>query len=661
MHHKEIPFLRICVPLCAGIVTALYFNLRSDFLLIIIPFLLLLLLCSVFRRNKYTSDIFFGLFATTCFFISGYVLYNYEKKSLSDLPVKESVFSCVLDDYPENKPAYQLLTVRLKSIETENGAVSLKGSMLLYLRKDSTANPVMKPGDNLSVKCTPVRIDNRGNPYEFDYRFYMENNGIKYYSFINMELISGVKEPPRRTIRHYSLIIRNRIIELFRKSGVPEERIPLVSAITLGEKSMLDQEAKQTFVKAGIMHIMAVSGLHAVILSMFIYNLMFFMKGRLEIPRVAITLLFLWVFAFITGLTVSVLRATLMYSFIQGGKLMHRKPDGINSLLASAFILIILKPSVIFDAGFLLSYSAVLFILAFYNALYRKLEFSNRIADLIWQSAAVTIVAQLGTLPLTIMMFNRFPVYFILTNVIIVPVSSLVIIAGLIVPCLYPLSFLNPFPGLILGHLTGLTEYLTEKAAALPLSTIENIGMTLPQCMILFVLILVLTDFLPDRKKSILLPGSLILLFAIVTLFTNKQILSRNELIVYNTRLGISAGIRTGTIMDVYTTDTITDQSIIRHCAVLNLSMRKHNQIKSYAVINTGKKKILLYKTGKLPDNIDPDIIITDSFRSVSHILIKHPEKIVFTTASGPAPDNYGLDDSIIHLTRKSGACITPI
>jgi competence protein ComEC len=387
----------------------------------------------------------------------------------------------------------------------------------------------MEPGDKLVLKCIPARITNRGNPYEFDYMFYMENHGIKYYSFIDKNDISAISTPLHRKTRHFSLIIRNRIINLYRKSGVPEHSIPLVSAITLGEKSMLDAEAKQEFVKAGIMHIMAVSGLHAVILSIFIFNLMFFMKGKLEIPRVFLTLLFLWGFAFITGLTPSVLRATIMYSFLQGGKLIHRKPNNINSLLASAFILIIIKPSVIFDAGFLLSYSAVFFILAFYSKLYTKLEFSSRIADLIWQSAAVTIIAQLGTLPLTILMFNRFPVYFILTNIIIVPLSSLVIIAGLIVPVLYPLSFLNPIPGLVLGYLTDLTEYLTGRAASLPASTIENIGMTLPECIILFVLILILTDFLLGRKKSILFPLLIILVFLSAMLSRESWTLNKNQ------------------------------------------------------------------------------------------------------------------------------------
>ena len=117
----------------------------------------------------------------------------------------------------------------------------------------------------------------------------------------------------------------------------------MAAAITLGQKSMLDPEQKLNFIKAGVMHIMAVSGLHAVILSLFVFNLLFFMKGRFNILRIIVAILILWAFAFVTGLTPSVLRATLMFSFLQAGKLMKRPVNGVNSVLASAFFLIIAK------------------------------------------------------------------------------------------------------------------------------------------------------------------------------------------------------------------------------------------------------------------------------------------------------------------------------
>ena len=348
------------------------------------------------------------------------MLYTAEKARISDLAHEETIYKGILDDIPEEKEHTWKMAVRLTGISKNGCLQPVGGSLLLYHRKDADPCSFL-PGDELTIKCRTEPIISRGNPSEFDYRFYMENQGIRYLSFTESSDIISHNTPDRRKLKYSALIIREKILEMFLERGISEKRLGLVAAMTLGQKNLLDPEQKQYFIKAGVMHIMAVSGLHTVILSLFIFRMLFFLKGKLNIVRILITLLMLWIFAFITGLTPSVLRATLMYSFLQAGKAMKREVNPVNSILASAFILIMIRPSVIFDAGFLLSYSAVIFIICFYRDLYLKIIFTHRIPDLIWQSAAVTIIAQAGTLPLTIMLFNRFPVWFILSNIIIVP------------------------------------------------------------------------------------------------------------------------------------------------------------------------------------------------------------------------------------------------
>ena len=325
---------------------------------------------------------------------------------------------------------------------TDSGNIPLTGSLLIYIKKDTLVNSLL-PGDFIKIRCSANPVVNRGNPYEFDYRFYMENHGIKYFSYATAEDITGLVHPDHRKLKERALIIREKIIDMYEERGITGDRLALVAAITLGQKSMLDPEQKQIFIKAGVMHIMAVSGLHAVILSVFIFNLLFFMKGKFNILRILIAVLLLWSFAFVTGLTPSVIRAAIMFTFLQAGKLIRRDVNSLNSVLASAFILLIIHPSVLFDAGFLLSYSSVIFIICFYRDCYLKLRFKTWIADKIWQSAAVTILAQAGTLPLTIALFNRFPTWFILTNIVIVPLSSFLIIVGCLVPLTFPLKFIS--------------------------------------------------------------------------------------------------------------------------------------------------------------------------------------------------------------------------
>ena len=297
-----------------------------------------------------------------------------KRNSISSLEPRPTLFACTLSDYPVEKAKSYLLTVRLNARMNHDAAEPVNGSLLLYHAKDSVA-PDLLPGDLLIIKCTPLIIADRGNPYEFDYKFYMENQGIRYYAHTSRQGLISHVAPHHRKLIHKALILRERIIGMYEERGITGDRLALVAAITLGQKNMLDADQKSYFIKAGVMHIMAVSGLHTVILSLFVFNVLFFLKGRLNILRIVLTIVILWSFAFVTGLTPSVLRATLMFSFLQAGNLMKRPVNGINSVLASAFVLIIIRPSVIFDAGFQLSYSAVIYIIAFYRDLYQKLVF----------------------------------------------------------------------------------------------------------------------------------------------------------------------------------------------------------------------------------------------------------------------------------------------
>lgn len=611
MLHREIPFLRIGLPLCAGIVSGLCFSPGKVFYFVSL-LILILFFCSSLFFNRYLTNIIYGISLTMSLYLAGLLLYSEEKNRISILEPEETLFTGVLDNVPEEKENTFKLIFRLDMLAGSNGQIPAGGSMVLYHRKDHQISSFL-PGDRLIIKCTPLEIKSRGNPFEFDYRFYMENQGIRYYAFTDSSDIIKRYVPEKRKLTHSALIIREKIINMFRERGIKGERLALVAALTLGQKNMLDPEQKQYFIRAGVMHIMAVSGLHAMILSLFIFKLLFFLKGKLNIVRVVITIVILWAFAFITGLTPSVLRATLMFSFLQAGNIMKRPVNGINSVLASAFVLILIRPSVIFDAGFLLSYSAVIFIICFYRDLYMKITFRHWFPDLIWQSAAVTIIAQAGTLPLTIMLFNRFPTWFILSNIIIVPLSSLVVITGVLVPLTFPVQFLSQIIARILGSLTWLTEMLTERASSLPLSTIENIGISGVECIFLTITIFLFTRFLLSRKSvSVLYPLTALLLF--VAAGTVREIPTRRtgELIVYNTTDYTTVGIRTGRILNTFTDTILSDPYVSRHCAMLNLKEMRNVITGNICFIKAGKENVLItgYLTGSLIKRASPDIVI---------------------------------------------------
>jgi len=615
--------------------------------------------------RSYEDNQIYGCTLSFALLITGIFLYKNEKTRISTFKQEESVFICTLSDFPEEKEKSLRIVVQLSSIVRGKEALPAVGSVLLYNRKDKGWENA-RPGDQFVLSLTPLEIVNRGNPYEFDYKFYMENHGIKYYAFTDSSNILAHKSPESRKLVHRALILRERIINMYSERGITGDNLALVAAITMGQKRMLDPEQKQSFMRAGVMHIMAVSGLHAVILSMIVLNILFFLKGRFNLLRISLTLLVLWSFAFVTGLTPSVLRATLMFSFLQAGKLMKRPVNGINSVLASAFLLILLKPSVIFDAGFLLSYSAVIYIIVFYRKVYELIDNKNFISDRIWQLASVSLVAQAGTLPLTILYFNRFPVYFLLANIIIVPLSTLLIILGCLIPLSYSLTPVSFFLAELLNRLTALTENITVWISSLPGAVCDNIGINIPSAIIMTFTIFISGYYLLYRKSiSIHYPLISVLFLVLAGTLTEISARSTNELIVYNLSDRYAAGIRTGKLLNIYSDSIESGMEIARHKAMRRLDVKMNQTGRANYFCRAGESKIMIGSSinPDIAETICPDIVVISGAKPVFELnpeVCQSPSELVFTSArSGylkiAEKDFISRIDSV-HFVRESGA-----
>ena len=328
------------------------------------------------------------------------------------------------------------------------------------------------------------------------------------------------------------------------------------------------------FSRSGTMHIMAVSGLHVGMVSLGLSLMLFFLRGRLKVIRTIIIVAALWAFAFITGLTPSVLRATIMFTFLQAGTLLHRQTTAMNTLLASAFILTVLRPSVIFEAGFQLSYLAVAFIIAFYYPLYRLIRVRNRPVDYLWQMIAVSLVAQAGTLSLTIRLFNIFPLLFLVTNLIVIPLSFAVLALAFLLIVSSPLPPVSAFFALLLGKLSGAILKFTALTGSLPNGVIENIGMTAPETILLTITIsLLLASLLKVIKitlKPFLVAASMFLLCGIII---NAAESRKDTVIVYNIK-GKEMKVRQyGRRLLVTPADGPVPAEVRKHAATRNLKI----------------------------------------------------------------------------------------
>lgn len=205
---REIPFLRLVLPLCAGIVCGLFYT-PGDILFISAAVFLFLLFCISLFFNKSLSNKVFGVSLTLTFFFCGSFLYRMEKDNISVLETGEALYSGILCDFPEEKENTFSMVIRLYNRLESEKAMPVKGSILLYHRKGNDVS-LYHPGDRMIIRCAPVSITNRGNPYEFDYRFYMENHGIRYYAFTDSSDVTRHTSPEHRSFRHKALIIREK-------------------------------------------------------------------------------------------------------------------------------------------------------------------------------------------------------------------------------------------------------------------------------------------------------------------------------------------------------------------------------------------------------------------------------------------------------------------
>jgi competence protein ComEC len=245
----------------------------------------------------------------------------------------------------------------------------------------------------------------------------------------------------------------------------------------------------------------------------------------------------LWGFAFLTGMSPSVLRATIMFTFLQTGSHSNRQSSGMNSLLASAFILIAVHPGVIFEAGFQLSYLAVAFIIAFYNSLYRLIRLKNRILDYLWQMTAVSLVAQAGTIALSVRLFNIFPLLFLLTNTVVIPISFVVLAVAMLLLIVSPIPPVASLCAMILDRLAAFTLGFTGMISSMQHGVIMNIGMSVSETIMLTVMTALLLAALLRTAKITLTPALVAASLLIIcnTVKTAGEI-RQDRIITYNIR-----------------------------------------------------------------------------------------------------------------------------
>ena len=488
---EKCPLLMPAVSMMVGIII-------GDYLMAEIPLLPIFIGMVVVSVLLWRFEVLQSVAIVMCFFFLGWLLISWQKEnSKIAWPEEEVAYEAVVMSEPVEKPK----TMAVDILITGNGQ-----KLKCYLYKDDRSK-ALRIGDGLKVqsKINPNSDWHSGN---FNYRRYLEIHGFSGNTFVSswkwqkaQVSLSGISRLERSKL--FFLKLRSSILYRIRNYQ-SDDAYAVVAAMALGDKSALNKELKDVYSITGASHVLALSGLHLGI----IYTLLsLLVRGRRwQTASQLLIILSIWAFVFLVGLSTSVVRSAMMLSIYALMSLGHRDKMSVNTLAFSAIVLLIVNPLSLFDVGFQMSFMAVFAILILYplfeGVFSQEFLMSHRIVRWVWAMVAVSCAAQIGVAPLIAYYFGRFSTYFLLTNFVVIPATTLILYLSLLV-------FIVPSLAYLLLYVVGLLNSVLTKMAVLPGASIDGLTPTVLQVVMVYVIIAscyFLVLFLRKNTKGAYMP-----------------------------------------------------------------------------------------------------------------------------------------------------------
>ena len=628
---RSAPFIRLLIPLTAGIVLEQYGQLYIQ--LLFISGLMAIITLTAFRfisasanyRFRWLRGLSINLFVAC---IGSALMYfqNIEHNAnwIGKYADKAKLINVTLQEPLTAKANSYKALAKAESVLVNGQWVMVKGNILLYFKKDSIP-PALQYGSQIIIQKIVQPITNSGNPGGFDYKEYCAFQDIHYQVYLKPNEYTATGKLHTHFLNALLINSRNNVLSLFRKWVPGQIETGVAEALLIGYRDDLDKDLVRSYSNTGVVHIIAISGLH---LGM-IYGLMvLFLKPFRKLKwtrwlKPLIILMVIWGFTLLAGAVPSILRSAVMFSFIVIGESLDRRTNIYNTLAASAFCLLVFNPYFFWDVGFQLSYTAVLSIVLFMKPVYKCFYFKNILLNHIWQLNAITLSAQVLTLPIILYYFHQFPNLFLFTNFIAVPLSGFILYGELLLLVVYKIPFVNLYTGKIISFLIAQMNGVIERTDRIPYSVTDNIQMGLTQTILLYFAISYLAWWLVHKKIGGLLIGLCFLFLCLflraITLIQQKQ---QHKLIIYNIPQKKAMDIIEGNTFNFWGDSSLSGKGFLQSFHLLP-SRVLHGVKESGSLPNTflsgnliaGKRKTVLIidkniPVSPLPQKIPVDIII---------------------------------------------------
>lgn len=541
----QYPFVRLVFPFIAGIATAIYFHLPVSASLLPYIFILLLvyglLVYVVAKRISYSLRWVNGLLIHLILFLLGYEntrlhTPSIDPENISHHSARQSSLIIRLDEPVTERPNSYKIIAKVLAVKDSTSWKTASGKIILYFEKDVTVKHLAY-GDEVILQTTINQVSPPMNPGEFNYRRYLANRGIYNQGYVKSADWKMMARDKGNPVFAFALKVRDHFLQILEKRNISGDEFAVASALLVGCTDHLDADQMKHYAGSGAIHILSVSGLHVGIIYIFLNVLLTFLnrKRRTLIIKVLLMIIFIWLYALITGFSPSVLRASLMFTIIIVGELLTRKVNTYNTIAASTVLLLIFQPYLITDVGFQLSYLAVAGIVWLYRPISNFFIPQNRILRLTWQSIAVSIAATLVTFPLTVFYFRQFPNLFLVTNLIAVPLSSLIIYTGIAVLVFSPLGGISSFLGMVLSELVRWLNFTVKVIEEQPFAVAEGLNIKLFEMVILFIAVILVATFMLNKTRGYLVPAMSLLVVLLISFTIRSAGHLRQKIIVtYN-------------------------------------------------------------------------------------------------------------------------------
>ena len=527
---SKYPFVRMLIPFALGIWVSIFvvaLRLSPTFLIVVALALLAMSALTAFLLRHQKHSWFFGAVMACYLFIAGYSLDRVHEAEVQrdyyrNFQSSASYYVARVYDYPTERPN-SIRTVLELEYQFGDSLPSrpVSGKVMAYFPKSDSAFALYY-GDLIALPAPIREVTPPLNPEEFDYKAYLARKGITGQVYLKDDDWIDLQTNDANPIYAFSYRFRDILLASLQRSGLSDNEFGVAAAILLGYDDNLADEVRKNYVAAGSMHILCVSGMHVGIIYLLASFLLSFLNRKKwqKTLKQLLLLALIWFYALIAGLSPSILRASIMISFVIIGEMIRRKGFIINSLAASAFILLCINPNNLFEIGFLLSYAAVMGIVVLQRPIYNLLYFKNKLLDKAWQITAVALAAQIATIPFTLFYFNQFTTYFWLSNLFLTPISFVVVISGMILLLVSWIPYVNTLVGYLVWGAVYVMNWVVAKIESIPYSIIKGLYVSDFEFAVLLValLLLMLTFLLRKRRLLIAMLATLLVVMASVTI-----------------------------------------------------------------------------------------------------------------------------------------------